>query len=151
MITNVLIHGLSLLFISLVFSFIDNDESTIQLKVLDIYHQNNHSFAVFNEAIQFCRMAWVQHGNVLIYCLTGIDASAVIATSIVMNMTGMSHMDAMYWVKMRRRCTDIRGIYLRLLQVNRQIKQKSSCIDNRLIRIYLCICVFVCLCFYLGI
>ncbi|KAI8058447.1 protein-tyrosine phosphatase-like protein [Syncephalis plumigaleata] len=107
-----------------------NDAASIQLKVLDIYHQDNHTFAVFNEAVQFCRMAWAQHGNVLIYCLTGIDASAVIATAIVMNMTGMSHTDAMYWVKMRRRCADIRGTYLRLLQVNRQREKESISVDD---------------------
>ncbi|RKP25649.1 protein-tyrosine phosphatase-like protein, partial [Syncephalis pseudoplumigaleata] len=92
----------------------------IELKILDIYDRGRHSFAAFVEAVQFCRDAWAQHGTVLVYCLTGIDASAVIATAIVMNMTGMSHTDAMHWVKMRRRCADIRGAYLRLLQVGQR-------------------------------
>ncbi|KAI9597692.1 hypothetical protein BDF19DRAFT_282492 [Syncephalis fuscata] len=88
----------------------------IELKTIDIYDRGRHSLAAFSDASQFCRLAWANGSNVLIYCLTGIDASPVIAVAIIMEMTGMACVDAMHWVQMRRRCTNIRGVYLRLLE-----------------------------------
>ncbi|KAI9597694.1 protein-tyrosine phosphatase-like protein, partial [Syncephalis fuscata] len=76
------------------------------LTTMHSYNTSRHSLAAFSDASQFCRLAWANGSNVLIYCLTGIDASPVIAVAIIMEMTGMACVDAMHWVQMRRRCTN---------------------------------------------